>query len=370
MKGFHFYFAKIIFGLYLIVQVIFYYFKKYRLSFYLFFLLFILAGIFIYHYYFPSYSPPDLTTSENKIVHIPNGSSFNQITNILVENNVLTKKREFILMGKLTGYQNKIQAGHLLIPFNLPPWHLLNYLKQPLRASLKVTIPEGLQSNEIASLLKDHLGIDSLRFMDLVYQREFLGSLGLENKVKNLEGYLLPETYFFPLDVDEEFIIRLLVGNTLQIFESDSIKEQLDQLTLSRHAILTLASIIEGEVMVDSERVIISSVYHNRLNRDWLLQADPTIQYILPGPPRRIFLKDLEIDSPYNTYKNKGLPPGPINNPGKRSIMAAIFPAQTSYLFFVARGDGGHNFATNTGEHLRNKAKFDVVRKNSTKSNR
>jgi UPF0755 protein len=365
LKGIHFYLAKIFFGLYLIIQVVYYYLKKFRLVFSIFFFFFILAIIFIYLSYFPHYSPPDLTSTENKIVHIPDGSSFNQITNILVENNVLKDKRVFVLMGKLLGYQNKIQAGHLLIPLDLSPWYLLNYLKHPLRASLKVTIPEGLQTHKIASLLKKQLGIDSLRFMNLVFQGDLMESLGIEDEVENLEGYLLPETYFFPFEVDEKFIIRLLVENTLKIFETDSVRKQMDLLTLSRHEILTLASIIEGEVMVDSERVIISSVYHNRLNRGWLLQADPTIQYILPGSPRRLYLKDLQIDSPYNTYKYKGLPPGPINNPGKRSIMAAIFPAQTSYLFFVARGDGGHNFATNTDEHLKNKAKFDVVRKNS-----
>jgi UPF0755 protein len=206
--------------------------------------------------------------------------------------------------------------------------------------------------------------------MKLSSDTNFINSLGIENKVSNLEGYLLPETYNLPLDIDEEFLIRLLATNTLQIFKSDSIQRELNILQMNTHTILTLASIIEGEVLIDSERVIVSSVYHNRLKKNWLLQADPTIQYILPGSPRRLYLKDLEINSPYNTYKYKGLPPGPINNPGKKSILAAIYPADTDYLFFVATGDGGHNFSKSSVEHIRNKAKFDNLRNNFGRSHR
>ncbi len=132
---------------------------------------------------------------------------------------------------------------------------------------------------------------------------------------------------------------------------------------MTMHDILTLASIVEGEAILDKERPVIASVYYNRLSRGIRLQADPTIQFIIKGPPRRLLLKDLEIDSPYNTYKYKGLPPGPINNPGKLSILAAVFPAQTKYLFFVARGDGSHIFSRTAKEHARAKRKFDKVRR-------
>ncbi|MDZ7265633.1 MAG: endolytic transglycosylase MltG, partial [candidate division KSB1 bacterium] len=127
--------------------------------------------------------------------------------------------------------------------------------------------------------------------------------------------------------------------------------------------ILTLASIIEGEAMVDSERVLVSAVYHNRLQRGMLLQADPTIQYIIPDGPRRLLNRDLRIDSPYNTYLHAGLPPGPVNNPGLRSIYAALNPAPVDYLYLVARGDGTHIFSRNLREHQIAKQKFDMYRK-------
>jgi len=133
------------------------------------------------------------------------------------------------------------------------------------------------------------------------------------------------------------------------------------KMTVSK--ILTLASIVEGEAIFDDERAVIASVYYNRLKKRIKLQADPTIQYILQGPPRRLLLKDLAIDSPYNTYMYYGLPPGPISNPGKNSIMAAIYPAKTDYLYFVARGDGRHTFSKTAAEHQRAKQQFDQVRR-------
>ena len=128
---------------------------------------------------------------------------------------------------------------------------------------------------------------------------------------------------------------------------------------------MTLASIIQGEAVYDDEMSIISSVYHNRLNKNMLLQADPTIQYIIPGKFRRLYNKDLNVDSPYNTYKYKGLPPGPINNPGLKAMKAAIMPADTDYLYFVSNGEGRHIFTRNNEEH--NQAKLELKRKRRLK---
>ena len=178
------------------------------------------------------------------------------------------------------------------------------------------------------------------------------------------------KTYFFTYGMDEKEIIQLLVRNTLAIFKSDSVQLKIQDLGMNMHKIVTMASIIEGEVVVDSERVLVSSVYHNRLKRGWLLGADPTIQYIIPGPPRRLLNQDLEIDSPYNTYKYRGLPPGPISNPGKNSILAALFPADTRYMYFVATGDGGHHFSRTSAEHARWKTKFNRIRREVRRNQR
>jgi len=143
---------------------------------------------------------------------------------------------------------------------------------------------------------------------------------------------------------------------------TDSLERQISEKGWTLHQIITLASIIEGEAMVDSERAIVSAVYHNRLKSGILLQADPTIQYIIPDGPRRLLNKDLAIDSPYNTYRYIGLPPGPVNNPGIKSILAALNPAAVEYIFFVAKGDGTHIFSKTLNQHLNAKSKFDAYR--------
>jgi UPF0755 protein len=351
--------SKIVFGLYLILRASLYYFRRYLKGFTLAIVLII--ALFVKLHFFPAYVTQDPDQTTQKTVFIPKGSSLSQIANILEKDSLLEHKTFFILLGKISGYQNQMQAGLFKVPENLHPWHLLKYLTKPTLAEIKVTLPEGIQAEEMAHILGEKIGIDSTRFMDLVFDSVYTHGLGVEQS--NLEGYLLPETYFFNYGMDADEIIRLLVGNTLDIFKPDSVQLQLQKLGMTRHQIITMASIIEGEVMVDSERVLVSSVYHNRLKRRWLLGADPTIQYIIPGPPRRLLDKDLEIDSPYNTYKYRGLPPGPINNPGKLSILAALYPANTRFMYFVATGDGGHHFSRTAAEHAYWKSQFDKVRR-------
>ncbi len=351
--------SKILFGLYLIFRASLYYFRRYLKGFTLAFLLII--ALFIKLYFFPVYIAPDPDQITQKTVFIPKGSSLSQIANILEKDSLLEHKTFFVLLGKISGYQNRMQAGLFKVPENLHPWHLLTYLTQPKLAEIKVTLPEGIQAEEMAHILSENIGIDSTTFMELVYDSVYTHSLGVEQN--KLEGYLLPETYFFNYGMNSDEIIRLLVGNTLEIFKPDSVQRQLRKLGMTQHQIVTMASIIEGEVIVDSERVLVSSVYHNRLKKRWLLGADPTIQYIIPGPPRRLLDKDLEIDSPYNTYKYRGLPPGPINNPGKLSILAALFPADTRYMYFVATGDGGHHFSRTAAQHAYWKSQFDKIRR-------
>ncbi len=353
------YLAKIGFAFYLLGRVIRHYSRRYYVVYLLMVLL--LAGWGIKTYYFPAYQEEIIENLPRETVLIPKGVSFQQIANILEKEGVLTRKRTFLFLGRITGYESRMKAGMFEVPRGLHPWILLRYLTRPHQTQIKVTLPEGITCADMARIFKNRLSVDSTEFMSLVHDSLFIRSLGIA--ATSLEGYLLPETYYFVWGTTPREIIRRLVRNTLRIFEADSVKQQMAKLGMTRHQILTLASIIEGEAMVDSERVLISSVYHNRLKKGWLLQADPTIQYILPGPPRRLLKKDLEIDSPYNTYKYRGLPPGPINNPGKKSILAALFPARTRYMYFVASGDGGHHFSRTAAEHAYWKARFEEVRR-------
>lgn len=358
--------SKALFGLYMGWHTVLYLLKR-NIKVSLLFVVFI-SFIVIWRLLFPPFVLPESFSDKQATVLIPKGASMREIAGILQENEVLHNKEIFVFLGKLSGYQDRIQAGLFDIPKDMHPWHLLKYLLQPKLSEIKVTIPEGVATSEMASIFQQQLDIDSLHFMQLVSDSLFCHSFGINTG--HLEGYLLPETYFFTYGMKEEDIIEFLVDKTLAIFKPDSIVMQLSQLNMSLHQILTLASIVEGEVVVDSERVLVSSVYHNRLKRRWHLAADPTIQYIIPGPPRRLLNRDLEIDSPYNTYKYRGLPPGPINNPGKNSILAAIFPGESRYLYFVATGDGGHHFSRTAAEHARWKAKFNRIRREVRRNNR
>lgn len=358
--------SRVMFVGYLFIHVIWHYLRKFWI--FSLVLLLIFTGWQIKKVYFPAFDRSQLNFENARNVHIPAGTNLREIARILSSEKILKNESTFLLLAKVSGYQKKIHAGYFSIPLHLPPWHLLKYLTQPENALLKVTIPEGLTCQDIASILKSKLDIDSTRFMRLVNDSSICRQYGISTS--NLEGYLLPETYFFTYHMPEKEILKIMISGTLSIFENDSVQYQMSLLRMNRHQIITLASIIEGEVIVDSERVLVSSVYHNRLRRGWLLGADPTIQYIIPGPPRRLLRKDLEIDSPYNTYKYRGLPPGPINNPGKQSILAAIFPAQTPYMFFVATGNGGHHFSSTAAEHAHWKANFDEIRKQVKRNQR
>ncbi len=301
-------------------------------------------------------------------IKIPHGATFRQAVDSLEAHNLVKHRTWFLLMGRIFGGERKVRAGMFDIPRGLNSYQLIKYLPAAKNIPIKVTIPEGLELEEIAAIFRRKMGVDSSRFIRLTRDSAFIRRLGIADS--SLQGYLLPETYFLGWQTPDSEIIRRMVKSTLKIFQRDSIRRRMRETGMSMKEALTLASIIEGEAVVDSERVLISSVYHNRLKRGWRLEADPTIQFIVPGPPRRLTFKDLANPSPYNTYKYAGLPPGPINNPGEKSILAALFPAQTRYLYFVATGNGGHHFSATLREHLRWKQKFDAVRRKVARQRR
>ncbi len=294
-------------------------------------------------------------------VEIPKGASLHSIAEILKTENLIGDIDLFKIWIMSMGKEKDIKAGYFDIPKGLNYAQLAQYLSEAKTKQIKVTLLEGWRISDIATELESSLAIDKEKFIELTRDSSFIKELGLTQR--NLEGYLLPDTYFFYWGMEARTIIKNLVSNCLSIFDLNNTK-QLDSLKMSIHNILTLASIIEGEAIYDDERPTIASVYYNRLNRKIKLQADPTIQYILEGPPRRLLYKDLEINSPYNTYKYYGLPPGPINNPGRKSILAAIYPEYSKYIFFVATGDGRHAFSRTATQHAIEKAKFNKIRRN------
>lgn len=309
--------------------------------------------------------PPVAPKSDQKIaVKIKPGTGVTDIANILNEAGVVPDTDDFIFTVKMFRSSEKLQAGQYQFPTGLSNYDVLKILTQGKVSQTKILIPEGYTARQIASLVQRELEIDSTQFMKLVHDDAFISELSVEDV--SLEGYLYPDTYYFYWGITAKEVIRYLVSELLGKYD-ETLTAKASDLGMTMHQVLTLASIIEGEAMLDKERAIISAVYHNRLKRGMLLQADPTIQYIISDGPRRLLNRDLEIDSPYNTYKYPGLPPGPVNNPGILSIKAALEPADVPYLFFVAVGDGSHKFSRNLQEHNAAKRKFDEYRREVTK---
>ena len=283
----------------------------------------------------------------SSVITIEKGMSLNSVSNLLLENEIIVNQNIFKLKVITRGLASKIPTGRFLINGKISDAILIDLIFNKGPIKLKLTIPEGSQSK---NLFKD---INTLLNKDYDFNKYFNSTEILEQyqvDASSLEGYLYPDTYYLFHDSSPEEIIDILLSEFWKKFD-ENLQDRANQLGFSVHEVVTLASIIEGEAMLDSERSTISSVYHNRLKINMKLQADPTIQYIIPGPPKTLSNRDLRIKSDYNTYQNYGLPPGPINNPGIASIKAALYPEDTNFLFFVAQGDGSHAFTTNEKDH-------------------
>jgi UPF0755 protein len=223
------------------------------------------------------------------------------------------------------------------------------------KAALKFTVPEGLTIPDVAGLAAERLGVAEDSFVAAARDGE-AASAQLGMRVPSFEGFLRPDTYILPADIRARELVRVLADGFKAEWQP-AWDARLDTLKMTKLALVTLASIVEGEARVDAERETIAGVYHNRLRIGMPLQADPTVQYAIflkrGRRKTRLFHKDYQIDSPYNTYLNRGLPPGPVNSPSRRSIEAALYPAPGKYLYFVAGRDGRHVFSRTYGEHLR-----------------
>jgi UPF0755 protein len=298
--------------------------------------------------------------AEARQVTIARGMNLAQIARLLKEEGIVTDSRVFLLATKLLRAEARLKAGRYRLSPRLSHFRIVDLLRKGRVTAEWVSIPEGAESWTVASILARTLEVDSAAFIALTRDTSLLRELAVD--ASSLEGYLYPSTYQFYWGAAPEVVIRTMVREFWRQM-GDSVQAGAQAMGMTLHQVVTLASIIEGEVMLDAERPLISAVYHNRLRLRMPLQADPTIQYLVPGRGRRLLKRDLAVDSPYNTYLYPGLPPGPVNNPGMASIVAALHPAPVDYLYLVARGDGGHVFSRTLREHLRAKERFDQVRR-------
>ena len=259
----------------------------------------------------------------------------------------------FRIYTSLRGHDRGIKAGTYQLRRNASWGSVLDALRSGKGIVYFVTIPEGFSLNQIEPLLASRLNlpIDSVR----AATRDSATLVRLDVPTPTLEGYLFPDTYIFSAGTTARTAVATMVKRFEQVWRPEW-TARLDTLHLSRHDVMALAAIVEKEARLAPERPVIAAVYLNRLKHGMLLQADPTVQYALGKHVARVFYKDLAVDSPYNTYRYKGLPPGPIASPGKSAIEAALYPANVPYEYFVAFPDGHHEFRANLAGHERAKA--------------
>ncbi|MDD3806769.1 MAG: endolytic transglycosylase MltG [Candidatus Marinimicrobia bacterium] len=318
----------------------------------------LIVGIFLFQ--IPQKTANSLDPNMVLTFYIPRGTPFSQISDSLEAKGFIETPSFFYLSARLKGKTTKLKAGTYKIPGGLTYGRLVDLLSAAKLLQIRVTIPEGLEFEEIADSLSKHFHFSR---EDFLAYKDSTDLFDFPLPVSSLEGYLFPETYYFYENATPPDIISRMIQQFFVVV-NDSLQQEITKNGHTVHEIVTLASIIQGEAMIHEEMPVIASVYYNRLQRGMKLQADPTIQYLVPGPKIRLQTQHLEIDSPYNTYRYPGLPPGPINNPGKDAILAAIYPDTTEYLYFVAQGNGSHVFSRTHQEHLKAKQAFQQVRWN------
>jgi UPF0755 protein len=294
--------------------------------------------------------PPD----ERRVVLVQRGQSLISVAEEMKRMGLLHSTVGFHVLARLMQLDRSIKAGQYSFRLGTTVPELLRLFSRGMSGMDFVTIPEGLTLTEVSLLLSNHLGVPVASFDSLAHDHAFLDSLGIT--APSLEGYLAPDTYEFLPGTSPEVAFRSMVRRTQSVLEQAAAGRDSLPLGLTLHQLLILASIVEAEAERDDERPRIARVYLNRLERGMRLQADPTVGYALGRGPRvRLFLRDLATTSPYNTYLHEGLPPGPICNPGRASIVAVMDPTDgVKDLYFVARGDGRHAFAETYRGHLAN----------------
>jgi UPF0755 protein len=306
---------------------------------------------------------PTSTPGESIIITIQEGQSAQEVGENLEDEGVISSGLLFRVLVALEGYEDKLVAGDYEFEKGMPTLEVIERVRHGQTAPLVVTIREGVRAEEIAEIMEDKKVISAEDFLEAIniwYEFSFLYT---KPYWANLEGYLFPDTYFFNRNMTAEEVVEQILENFDQRLDSE-LRDEAAVAGLSVHTVLTLASIVEREAQVPEERPIIAGVFLKRLRRGMPLEADPTVQYALGNDPasvakygywkEELTQADLEVDSPYNTYRITGLPPGPICNPGLDSIRAVIRPEETDYLYFVARADGSHVFAETLEEHLSN----------------
>lgn len=313
----------------------------------------ILAVIHTYTFITTPSNPP-----ESLLMEIKPGTSAWEISRPLEEKGVITDSLMFMAIATGTGKVTHLQAGTYVFEGRHYPLDIMHILFKGRTLKYRITIPEGSTIFDIASIVAETGLLSREEFFNSAQDPETTAFFGID--APSMEGFLYPDTYYLAPHMTPREIMGKMVERFHEVFTGDMLRRA-QELDMSVVQVVILASIIEKEAVLSREMPIISSVFHNRLKCGMRLQSDPTAIYGIDGFRRRISSKDLKRDTPYNTYRYGGLPPGPICNPGVKAISAALWPADTKYLFFVSQGNGTHYFSRSHTEHR------DAIRKMATK---
>ena len=284
-------------------------------------------------------------------VVIPRGATFAQAVDSLVSRGMIERRDWFSLYARMRGLPGSLKSGVYTFSPEDSWSHIVGTLKKGRGAEARFTVLEGMMGFEVGERARSWLGVPRDSFAAAVRDTALVRELGIRPSPAGVEGYMYPTTYIVPARIKGRDLVRLMTHEFIERWRPEW-DARLGELGMTRHQVVTLASIIEAEVRYRPDRPYVSAVYHNRLKRGMPLQADPTVIYAHGRRLRRVWEKHLRIPSPYNTYVNRGLPPGPITQPSDSSIVAALYPAPVAYLYFVAQPDGKHIFSASYADHL------------------
>jgi len=323
----------------------------------------VISGIWGYKIYYVFKSTPYSSNHRTVIVNIKDNMSTEKIAKRLKRKKLISSALLFKVMTVVEDKSTELKSGEYEIRRNMSPEKIMNMLVKGEVRRYSFTFPEGTRIENMAAILEKDGFVDKEEFLKIARDRDFIKSLGIDSI--SAEGYLFPDTYSFTKQTSARFIIRTMYKKLRKIITPEY-EAKMKSMGMTLHDTLTLASLIEKETYLDEERPLVSAVFHNRLKRGMLLQCDPTVIYALKKFSSRLYRKDLKYDSPYNTYLYPGLPPGPICNPGEKSIKAALNPANVDYMYFVVEKEGRHTFSKTYSEHLNAVKKYRLSKRAGT----
>ena len=305
-------------------------------------------------------TPANVNSTQNVIINVRPGQTLRTTADILRQANLIKSRLKFILISRIKGLDKHLKAGEYLLSAAMPPRQILEIMVKGEVNLHKLTVPEGYSIPQIAVLVENTNFGSKIDFIKTATDTVLASKNGIV--AATFEGYLFPDTYFFPREVAMEQIISAMVNRFWSVFTTEW-KVRAKDLGFTVHQIVTLASIIEKETGAAFERPIISSVFHNRLKKKMRLESDPTVIYGIKNFDGNLTRKHLNTHTPYNTYKIRGLPAGPIANPGRASLEAALYPERSVFIYFVSKKDNTHYFSTNLKEHNQAVRKYQLRRK-------